>query len=955
MRVVLVCTLLAAALAAACGSEGTNDPGDTEADKDARVGPETVVFPDTGMDPDEGNPDVTWETAGEMPDGALADGTDAFDFGAGDSTAQCENDSDCEGKVGDLAPCSRPVCDKHAMLCMPGPRAVGEACDDQNACTQNTSCTVDGRCVGLTVFCDDGNLCTTDTCDPEDGCIYQANQNTCDDGNGCTVSDFCSNGKCAGTETDDCACVTDDDCDDEEDGNKCNGILQCVFGKCKVPQASLVFCDTSGDTPCRKTLCDPDKGKCVQVASANGRPCDDGDACTVNDLCLNGTCVGSAPRSCDDGNPCTVDTCEPALGCSNAFSGYPCEDGDPCTINDHCKDGACVPGASNACTAETCFPKWSLSCGTYDIWSTGMEGASDNIDSYPCGDVAAPGPEYTYAFVAPYDGAATVSLTGDPLSQLVAVLEARDVGCDAVNCRGVSPAAVAFDIAAGQTYYLVVDGTGGGLGYHIALTCVPGVESQCADGVDDDGDTLVDCDDPDCKGTAACPDPVCVPIWTLSCGSTDFGANYGLGSTDAVVSYASPALNKGCLDNPWEYEGREFAYRFDAPGNFDVSVKLTGETSQTDLLVLQDSGHGCDPLDCVAWGLKKVTFPAEAGATYYFVVDGYAGALGAFDITVECPLFVETDCSDLEDNDLDTKTDCEDEDCVGSPWCVGHCKPQQSVSCGFKQAFANFGWGSTDAVTKYQCKQAYVYPGPEMAYRFKAPYDAAVKATLALESDSTDIAVLEGEECDPEKCLSMGLDNVVFNAKKDSVYSIVVDGWQGALGTYVLSLDCTPATEVECADGVDNDADGLLDCADAADCSQSPLCAKCSATYPIQCGETDDWSTKGEGATDVVPVYGCTGSTYDGPEFAYTFAAESDSTVTFTLSAAGHDLDLFVLADDGLGCNPAVCVAWGTTAVTFDAKKGSSYFVVVDGYGKTPADAGDQFGASDFSLTATCQ
>ena len=30
-------------------------------------------------------------------------------------------------------------------------------------------------------------------------------------------------------------------------------------------------------------------------------------------------------------------------------------------------------------------------------------------------------------------------------------------------------------------------------------------EEDCGDGLDDDGDELTDCDDPDCEGTADCP------------------------------------------------------------------------------------------------------------------------------------------------------------------------------------------------------------------------------------------------------------------------------------------------------------------------------------------------------------------------------------------------------------------------------------------------------------------
>lgn len=72
--------------------------------------------------------------------------------------------------------------------------------------------------------------------------------------------------------------------------------------------------------------------------------CDDGDACTINDRCVNGQCIGD-PINCDDANQCTQDSCDPATGCihdSEACNGNPCDDGQYCTYNDICQDGECI-------------------------------------------------------------------------------------------------------------------------------------------------------------------------------------------------------------------------------------------------------------------------------------------------------------------------------------------------------------------------------------------------------------------------------------------------------------------------------------------------------------------------------------------------------------------------------------------------------------------------------------
>ena len=76
----------------------------------------------------------------------------------------------------------------------------------------------------------------------------------------------------------------------------------------------------------------------------NTAPCNDGNACTTNDTCGGGTCVGGAPPNCNDGNVCTTDSCNPATGCANTNNTAPCSDGNSCTAPDVCSLGSCVSG-----------------------------------------------------------------------------------------------------------------------------------------------------------------------------------------------------------------------------------------------------------------------------------------------------------------------------------------------------------------------------------------------------------------------------------------------------------------------------------------------------------------------------------------------------------------------------------------------------------------------------------
>ncbi|MCH7839013.1 MAG: trypsin-like peptidase domain-containing protein [Planctomycetes bacterium] len=82
----------------------------------------------------------------------------------------------------------------------------------------------------------------------------------------------------------------------------------------------------------------------------------------------------------------------------------------------------------------------------------------------------------------------------------------------------------------------------------------------------------------------------------------------------------------------------------------------------------------------------------------------------------------------------------------------------------------------------------------------------------------------------------------------DSVSNATVDGafafYFDQVSPFLDPVGCTPSTEV-CDDGVDNDCDGDVDCADA-DCSGDPACACTPSTEVCDNGVDDDC----DGATD---------------------------------------------------------------------------------------------------------
>jgi PKD repeat protein len=195
-----------------------------------------------------------------------------------------------------------------------------EACEDHTDCTDDNLCNGEETCEngicmpGLPIICSDTEPCTADSCDASDGCIF-------------TPIDDCTTG--GGV------CVDHGECSDD---NLCNGEETCQYEIC-MPGTPLICYDAD---PCTFDSCDPATG-CVNTPIGDGGACDDADACTANDLCTEGSCVGTAV-DCDDAETCTYDTCYPVTGCINypVLDGTKCNDGNDCTENDACSTGSCV-------------------------------------------------------------------------------------------------------------------------------------------------------------------------------------------------------------------------------------------------------------------------------------------------------------------------------------------------------------------------------------------------------------------------------------------------------------------------------------------------------------------------------------------------------------------------------------------------------------------------------------
>lgn len=292
---------------------------------------------------------------------------DLSDLAGGEDVSEDDNDSasDVEEVMSDLGPCP----------------------DDELECTTSER-DGDGVCVTriLMDYClVDGVCLEKDTVNPDNDCLFCVPESandawslvdgaTCNDPTPCSVGGVCAinvedqSVSCVSAEP---ICWDDNDCTYD----------RCINGACSNPPRQGATCDDHSactyqdhcetgvcvgyvvdciedDNPCTDDYCDPEVG-CVHTP--NEESCNDGDFCSVGDSCRDGVCKGDV-RDCSDDLPCTNDRCiaGPAGYCSNEFFYGDCDDGSACTVGDTCGvDHLCVGNAVvcndfNDCTSDSC-------------------------------------------------------------------------------------------------------------------------------------------------------------------------------------------------------------------------------------------------------------------------------------------------------------------------------------------------------------------------------------------------------------------------------------------------------------------------------------------------------------------------------------------------------------------------------------------------------------------------
>jgi len=207
----------------------------------------------------------------------------------------------------------------------------------------------------------------------------------------------------------------------------------------------------------------------------------------------------------------------------------------------------------------------------------------------------------------------------------------------------------------------------------------------------------------------------------------------------------------GCVD--WDESGPEkvHAITTSIAGDITATISNLSENEDLDVFILS----ACDPLQCVGYGNETAKYANAPPGTYYIVVDGYEGASGLYTLTVDIPneAFSCTEAVELED----------------------------------KVPYSGSTAGASSLISLYSCSY-WDESGPERVHVITTTGTGDIMATLTDLTVDVDLDVFILDACGPLSCVAAGDTEAVYEDAPPGTYYIVVDGYDGASGSYTLTV-----------------------------------------------------------------------------------------------------------------------------------------------------------------------
>lgn len=511
-----------------------------------------------------------------------------------------------------------------------------------------------------------------------------------------------------------------------------------------------------------------------------------------------------------------------------------------------------------------------------------------------------------FSFVAPATGALTIETSAtspqgltdtqiqvlDACGDDAAVLACNEDAGDnlfsliTLDCGSYTP---------GALYYIQVDGFGYQVGtFNISVTsksCESTI-SACADGIDNDGDGVIDCGDSGCQN------------FSNNVGCTTCLGD-GTSFADEVIEY-----NNTCSGNTFLNE----SYALDMPnyssGGTDSYVSL-GEGGNIKLLftnnTLTNSGNTDPDLHVFEVGpaVEAITIelrPANANTENQLIADGITdadgdgfyeiGSLSGASSALDIDAYISSSAPNSFQFDAVKIVDVPDLECTSGSTGAdidAVCALSNIADCNLAAIEIIVDGGmvegdNTDALPA----------GPEMPCAFEDDpiqhvvwfsFVAPSSGILTIETSASNpiglgdsqIQVLDacGNDatilaCDDDD--GYGLFSSITLAcgsyTPGALYYIQVDGYIGFTGTFNISItsQSCETTTLACSDGIDNDDDGFIDCADSGcqDFSNNVGCTTCFGDGTSFADEVIEYNNTCLGNTNTNETYALGMPNYSG-------------------------------------------------------------------------------------------
>jgi hypothetical protein len=502
-------------------------------------------------------------------------------------------------------------------------------------------------------------------------------------------------------------------------------------------------------------------------------------------------------------------------------------------------------------------------------------------------------------------------------------------------------------LAAGQYYVITQAFEVKGQGIVQVTLSTPSAVEICNNGIDDNGNGLIDCADEECINAPNCVSQECKPDFNV-------GALV-VNGPPAVVSFNT--VNYGSDDNLTCQA---------APGGDDVVVRFTLHEAAGILLDWSQNGdhvvalmhtpppgEACDadPIECYDPSDRKsgeVAWPNQPAGDYEFIFKatkpGDEGEINA-QISAYQTRPVELCHNGIDDNN-NGLIDCADPECFGVAGCAGpYCMPDVQLGTMAVGESRTVTVDTTMGTAAYNvsCAQG---GGKGIVIQLDVPaggtnggfglgFDCTQAGDNVLDlfaaggpRDACDVDELT---CADPSTLPFGCGYEVPNLQPGT-YNVIVDAFKaGAEGSMMLTLTVDDDRQLEiCNNGIDDDGNGLIDCAD-------PKCVTSQYCLGAQC--------KPDATIDPMPLDGSTVSKLVQTSGAKSTANNSCASATMTPNAVialrltakanlsatwnqlgNHDLQLFTDAGPMLPCGAGT---GGQCVKTNDAATGTAQFTNV--------------------------